>query len=152
MKVDLFSFSQGEKRVISFMSQALGLMADLDLGTENLRWMGDSRFIYGFVRGCMYNPSHSSSLTYESTLVIQFKTCPVQLSYKLAEKDKQRMAEVVHARTKELASKYKSLQPIVVPEGSGLPPLKHLSNDDGWTTFDGPILYVYAGKGPYVGR
>jgi len=58
MKVDLFSFSQGEKRVISFMSQAVGLMADADLGTENLRWMGNSRFIYGFVKGRMYNPPH----------------------------------------------------------------------------------------------
>ena len=77
----------------------------------------------------------------------------MQVSYKLAEKDKQRMAEVAHARTKELASKYKLLQPILVSEGSGLPPLKYLSNDeDGWTTFDGPILYVYAGKGPYVSR
>jgi len=101
--------------------------------------MGDSRFVYGFVKG-----------------LVQFKTCPVQLSYRLAEKNKQKMAEVVHARTKELASKYQSLQPISASEGnhtSSLPPLKHLTNDeDGWTTFDDPILYVYAGKGPYVGR
>ena len=26
-------------------------MADLDLETEHLRWMGDSRFIYGFIKG-----------------------------------------------------------------------------------------------------
>lgn len=51
MNVDLFAFTQGEKRNISFMSQALGLMADLDIGTEHLRWMGDSRFLYGFLRG-----------------------------------------------------------------------------------------------------
>jgi sphingosine kinase len=52
MKVDLFSVTQGGKRSISFMSQSLGLMADLDIGTENLRWMGDARFVFGFVRGC----------------------------------------------------------------------------------------------------
>lgn len=51
MKVDAFSFVQGDKRTISFMSQALGIMADLDLGTEHLRWMGDTRFVYGLVRG-----------------------------------------------------------------------------------------------------
>lgn len=53
MPVDLFSVTQGGKRTISFMSQALGLMADLDIGTEHLRWMGDARFIYGLLRGRM---------------------------------------------------------------------------------------------------
>ena len=52
MKVDLFSVTQGGKRTVSFMSQSLGLMADLDIGTENLRWMGDARFVFGFLRGC----------------------------------------------------------------------------------------------------
>ena len=51
MKVDLFSFVQGETKLISFMSQALGLMAELDIGTENWRWMGDTRFLLGFIKG-----------------------------------------------------------------------------------------------------
>lgn len=51
MKVDLFSFTQGENRSISFMSQSIGLMADLDIGTENLRWMGDTRFMVGLFKG-----------------------------------------------------------------------------------------------------
>ena len=29
----------------------MGLMADVDLKTEHLRWMGDARFVYGFLRG-----------------------------------------------------------------------------------------------------
>jgi len=34
-----------------------------------------------------------------------------------------------------------------------LPTLKYLQGEeDGWTIFNEPILYVYAGKGPYVGR
>lgn len=52
MKVDAFSLTQKGKRTISFMSQALGLMADLDIGTEQLRWMGDARFMVGLMRGC----------------------------------------------------------------------------------------------------
>ena len=52
MKVDLFSVTQGGKRTISFMSQSSGLMAEVDIGTENLRWMGDSRFVIGFLKGC----------------------------------------------------------------------------------------------------
>ena len=42
---------QGDKRIFTYMSQATGLMADLDLGTEHLRWMGDVRFFYGYFRG-----------------------------------------------------------------------------------------------------
>jgi sphingosine kinase len=55
MKVDLFSVTQGSKRSLSYMSQAVGLMADLDLGTENLRWMGDTRFTVGLARGSEYH-------------------------------------------------------------------------------------------------
>ena len=51
MNIDLFSFTQHGKRHLSFFSQSLGLMADLDLDTEHLRWMGDTRFVYGFIRG-----------------------------------------------------------------------------------------------------
>lgn len=72
--MDLCSVTQGdESRKISFLSTALGVIADLDLGTspllsgtvrlrsladqswsflpmlgtEHLRWMGDHRFMYG---------------------------------------------------------------------------------------------------------
>lgn len=51
MQVDAFSVVQNGIRSISFMSQALGLMADLDIGTEHLRWMGDARFMVGFLYG-----------------------------------------------------------------------------------------------------
>ena len=51
MPVDAFSITQNGKRTISFMSQALGLIADADIGTENLRWMGDTRFLLGILRG-----------------------------------------------------------------------------------------------------
>ena len=33
MQIDVCSVSQGDKRIFSTLSQALGLMADLDLGT-----------------------------------------------------------------------------------------------------------------------
>jgi len=131
MKIDVFSLTQNGKRTISFMSQALGLMADLDIGTENLRWMGDTRFMVGLLRG-----------------VIQFKPCPVQLSYKLAEGDKVKMADDLHARR---SSEVRA--PSTNGDSGPLPPLINLPNDtDGWTTYDEPILYIYAGKGPFVGR
>jgi sphingosine kinase len=37
--------------------------------------------------------------------------------------------------------------------GSSLPPLKYMPDDEeGWITFDKPILFIYGGKGPYVSR
>jgi hypothetical protein len=51
MAIDLLSVLQSGKRSFSFLSQCVGLMADLDLGTEHMRWMGSNRFLYGFLRG-----------------------------------------------------------------------------------------------------
>ncbi|GAA5875892.1 hypothetical protein JCM3774_001114 [Rhodotorula dairenensis] len=54
LPIDLGSLTQSSgKRIFTFLSQAFGLMADLDLGTEHLRWMGDARFTYGYIRGAM---------------------------------------------------------------------------------------------------
>ena len=46
--LDLTSITQGGKRTLSFLSQAVGIVAEVDLGTEHLRWMGSARFTYGF--------------------------------------------------------------------------------------------------------
>lgn len=46
----------------SFVSQALGLMVDLDLGTENLRWMGDTRFVLGFLKGVVSNSNFKARI------------------------------------------------------------------------------------------
>ncbi|TFK76400.1 hypothetical protein BDN72DRAFT_830967 [Pluteus cervinus] len=140
MKVDVFSVTQGGKRTISFMSQAIGLMADLDIGTEHLRWLGDTRFLVGLAQGLM-----------------KHKPCPVQLSYKAVETDKIKMAESLHAWRKK-AQESPSPPPSPVPfpneqSTSTLPPTRHMDDDEeGWTTLNEPLLYVYAGKGPYVGR
>ncbi|KAL1733181.1 ATP-NAD kinase-like domain-containing protein [Schizophyllum commune] len=197
MSVDLFSLVQDGKRSVSFMSQALGLMADLDLGTEHLRWMGDARFVYGFIRG-----------------VLSQKPCPIELYYKPAETDRQKMYKALqdrhatqathqaHASTASVSFAVRPSSPFSSPatpfasstpfsggpansfsgpasptsastpsdrrpkspmseDGEdGLPPLVYAkagsssegSSDDGWTKFEDPILFVYAGKGPYVAR
>lgn len=49
-KLDLCSVTlQDGERLTSFLSQAYGLIADLDITTEHLRWMGAARFTYGFL-------------------------------------------------------------------------------------------------------
>lgn len=47
--LDLVSITQGDTRIVSFLSQALGVIAESDLGTEHLRWMGSARFDFGVV-------------------------------------------------------------------------------------------------------
>ena len=37
-------------------------------------------------------------------------------------------------------------------DATGLPPLQYIDEQDGWITFEGPILFMYAGKGPFVSR
>lgn len=47
--MDLVAITQGERRYWSFLSQAVGIVAESDLGTENIRWMGSARFTVGFL-------------------------------------------------------------------------------------------------------
>jgi len=89
-------------------------------------------------------------------LVVQFRACPVQLSYKAVEMDKHKMAERVslHRKNNKSVPFASSSSPALENDTvESLPPLKFRPEDtEGWTTFDGPLLYVYAGKGPFVGR
>ncbi|KAF5339283.1 hypothetical protein D9758_013298 [Tetrapyrgos nigripes] len=146
MQVDVFAVTQRDKRSISFMSQAIGLMADIDIGTEHLRWMGDTRFTYGVLKA-----------------MIKFKPCDVELSYKGAEMDKEQMFNALKARhnaedTLESETHVVSHPPALnlatdEDKPASLPELKYSMDDtEGWTTFDEKMLYLYAGKGPFVGR
>lgn len=47
--------AQGFVRYYSFLSTAVGLMADLDIGTEHLRMLGDARFMYGYLHCLLMN-------------------------------------------------------------------------------------------------
>lgn len=45
----LASVTQGDRRILSFLSQSVGIVAETDLATEHMRWMGSARFTYGFL-------------------------------------------------------------------------------------------------------
>ncbi|KAG8750651.1 sphinganine kinase lcb4 [Ceratobasidium sp. 428] len=140
MSYDMCSFTQGGETSISFLSQAIGLMADLDLGTENMRWMGDTRFIAGYLRGVANN-----------------KPCAMTLSMKVVQRDKIEMARAL--RESKLSSALQDNVTTVIaptPEELQMDIAPRFINDDvngpGWFTFEKPILYVFAGTMPYVGR
>ena len=48
--MDLVSVTHGDRRTLSFLSQSLGIVAESDLATEHLRWMGEARFTWGFLQ------------------------------------------------------------------------------------------------------
>ncbi|KAK6908188.1 hypothetical protein I203_102189 [Kwoniella mangroviensis CBS 8507] len=73
-----------QQRRFCFLSTALGLMVDLDIGTEHLRWMGDNRFLYGFLRGIVNN-----------------KNCKTKIQLKVVEDDKISMARKARDRVKQ---------------------------------------------------
>ncbi|RKF65770.1 Sphingoid long chain base kinase 5 [Golovinomyces cichoracearum] len=47
--LDLISITQGETRTLSFLSQSVGIVAESDLATEHLRFLGAQRFTYGLL-------------------------------------------------------------------------------------------------------
>jgi sphingosine kinase len=59
MPIDLAStlLLPSNKRQVCFLSIAIGLMVDVDIGTESMRWLGDTRFVLGFLRGIASNKS-----------------------------------------------------------------------------------------------
>ncbi|KAF7323004.1 DAGKc domain-containing protein [Mycena chlorophos] len=151
MKVDLCSVTQNGKRTISFMSQAMGLMADLDIGTEHLRWMGEARFSYGFLRGCGLFVSLQALGSNADPPVIKMKPSPLRILIKEYESDKEKMFEALQQRKKNPPAATKPAEADL--ESTQLPTLKYaLDDEEGWTVVQEPLLYLFAGKGPYVGR
>jgi len=55
---------ENTSRRFSFLSLVYGVMANLDIGTENLRWMGEARFTVGGVYELLANRGYAARLAY----------------------------------------------------------------------------------------
>eukprot|EP00298_Acanthocystis_sp_HF-20_P010337 c18803_g1_i1.p1 GENE.c18803_g1_i1~~c18803_g1_i1.p1 ORF type:complete len:372 (+),score=135.82 c18803_g1_i1:334-1449(+) len=58
LKLDITKFERNDKdsnsaNIYSLLSFSWGLFADLDVGTDAYRWMGDTRFVYGTLKEIM---------------------------------------------------------------------------------------------------
>ena len=73
--LDLASVTQGDRRTLSFLSQSVGLVADVDLGTENLRWMGSARFTWGalvrLMAGTVYPADIAVKVEYDNKSAVR---------------------------------------------------------------------------------
>jgi sphingosine kinase len=104
--MDLVSITQGDQRTLSFLSQSFGIVAESDLGTENIRWMGSARFTYGFL-----------------VRLLGKNVYPCDLAVKVEIADKQTIKEHYRAETKNKPALRSRNNP--EPQSIGLPPLKY---------------------------
>ncbi|KAI5479863.1 hypothetical protein MNV49_002421 [Pseudohyphozyma bogoriensis] len=148
--LDVCSVTQGGKTFYCFLSAAFGLMADLDLGTEHLRWMGDTRFIVGYIQGSLARRKY-----------------PVEMLVKIVETDKHAMVEK-HNASLSHASPAVDNSPL---ESTAMPALRFGADDGalpegtevhegrlpehlspGWHLLRTSVFFLYAGKMPYVAK
>lgn len=132
--LDLVSITQGDRRIVSFLSQSLGIVAESDLGTENLRWMGGTRFTVGLMMR-----------------VSQRKCYPCDLAIKVEAENKENVKAhyARHARDPTLGGAPKETEN--ADEDQGLPRLKYGTVKDdlpaGWETVaEDKIGNFYCGK------
>lgn len=149
--LDLCSVTQNGKRTYSFLSQAFGLMADIDLGTEDWRWMGDARFTVGYVQGALSRREY-----------------PVELSIKVVESDKKAMAAVYNTSllkppiilTDDVVDETHKAIPQLrfgdyetpLPDGTPFHTDIPSTLEPGWHTFKTSLLFLYAGMLPFVSK
>ena len=94
--LDLVAITQGSKRYYSFLSQAVGIIAETDLGTESLRWMGPMRFTWGVL-----------------VRLLGKETYPAQIAVAVECDDKKALKEAYRNAVKEQeTARAKNMQPL----------------------------------------
>lgn len=112
--MDLVCVTQGKEKIWSFLSQATGLVAETDLGTESLRWMGSFRFTWGAL-----------------VRLLARSVYPAEVSVAFEESDKTAIKDAYRNAVEEQdAARSKSIEPenfdaeLSDPKQGELPPLR----------------------------
>ncbi|CAG8455818.1 9277_t:CDS:10 [Paraglomus brasilianum] len=134
-KMDICSITQGENRYFSFISQTYGIVADCDLGTEHLRWMGDLRFTWGALK-----------------YILQGKRYSCQIAVKVEENDIQTIKESYRNSQQNSKAAVPSAKDTI--SGSIIDTYGSVNDSvpNDWTVYDEDIWMFWAGKIPYVAR
>lgn len=115
--LDLSSVTQGGRRSLSFLSQSVGVVAECDLGTEHLRWMGSARFTWGAL-----------------VRLLTKSVYPADIAIKVEYDNKEAIRQVY--RTESAKPPATSDQRALPAADVGLPPLKYgMANEplpEGW--------------------
>ncbi|KAF2637103.1 coatomer subunit beta [Massarina eburnea CBS 473.64] len=134
--LDLVSVTQGDRRTLSFLSQNYGIVADCDLGTEHLRWMGNHRFTFGYLQRVLKGAAY-----------------PADIAVKVEHSTKAAVRDVYRAECANPPPTHDDRA--VPPAGTGLPPLRYGTvNDplpDSWQLIPHPKMSTfYAGNLAYM--
>ena len=112
--MDLVSITQGDTRTISFLSQAVGIVAESDLATEHLRWLGDARFTYGFLTRLLRKTTYP---------------CDIAIKLEIGTKSEIRDHYKLQSRTRvSMEERRRNPEPLLSPRlgsGPGLPELRY---------------------------
>ncbi|KAI9686042.1 MAG: sphinganine kinase lcb4 [Bathelium mastoideum] len=155
--LDLVSITQSDRRTLSFLSQSVGIIAESDLGTDNLRWMGSARFTVGFLVRLL------GKTTYPCDIAIQLENGDknsIKASYR---RERDSTAPPPSSRRSDAQQQQQaslvepdpsSTTPSSAPR-SGLPPLRFGTINDplpaSWTMTPHPRLgNFYAGNMSYM--
>lgn len=80
------------------------------------------------------------------------KTCKMELSMKVVEQDKSQMVNALYARRKSAAKGVPPALPAADIAPSDDKRADETDSAENWVKFEKPILWMVAGKGPYVSR
>ncbi|KAL7412615.1 ATP-NAD kinase-like domain-containing protein [Mrakia frigida] len=124
LTMDLCSIKQGSRpRLISFLSTTVGLTAEVDLGTDHLRWMGDTRFTYGVIKKTM------ELSTWQGTVYLKLDPSTNPPSKAVFARHLQRSVD----SSSRLSGSTSPSPPTSRPELEGDGPLPDLPEDEGAT-------------------
>ena len=164
--LDLCSVTQlvdgEEKRFLSFLSQSIGIVAESDLDTEHLRWMGDLRFTYGVLTRLFGKTTYPCDIALK--VVVDSKPAIRRHCHdynanattinRNSQDEARALAEVEERTTNTTIGTNEDTDHIV---DDPLPPSSSsisapINTDDGWTPLTPypTIGNFYAGKMPYV--
>lgn len=130
----------------TFLSQNMGLLADVDLGTEAFRFLGDLRFTLGYVLGALHNRRYDLQL--EVLLGSHGGTDKAAMrAHTLQGAPAQRKrGKALHALQHGSVLDEHTVSPAPLDFASGTNPR------DTWVEVALPVSSLYGGKMPYVGR
>lgn len=133
LAMDLCSVTyQDEQRYFSFLSHSFGITAYADLGTEHMRWMGDTRTVVGLLQEIFSNKKYT-----------------VEASILIAESNKKIIKENCKASRK--ASVWTPLSKSTGAVIDAMPPLSEPVPEN-WTTIKGDISFFLSSKVPLLNR
>lgn len=136
----------------SFLSHAIGIMAEVDVGTDAFRFMGDLRFVLGYIFGVILN-----------------RRCEVDVDVVLGPRgllDRHTMREPQSHPRRTQDTRHLAYGSVLAPlrrhtaavpmhPGHAMPDVveyERAPRDAPWQAIDAPVSSLYGGKMPYVAR